>query len=80
MIFHTIIPPEYLFEQFCAAMPDLQTVDIGGLKMQVEMGKTGYGRVVRLFSTNPNDYLNPCFVPGSIVDLRTVAGKEKMLP
>ncbi|HHW11023.1 MAG TPA: hypothetical protein GXX29_13745 [Firmicutes bacterium] len=75
MIFHTIIPPEYLYEQFCAVAPALQTIDIGGLKMQVEQGSAGWGRIVRLFSTNPNDYLNPRFAPGSWIDLRLLSGK-----
>lgn len=40
-----------------------------GVKMVVEPMGNGTGKIVRLLSLNPSDYLNPSFAPGSIVSI-----------
>lgn len=63
---YSIIPTEELFfdgwEKTISAATD---VTIGGITMQVVSDNDGQAQIVRLISGNPNDYMNPAFMPGS---------------
>ncbi|WP_031514465.1 YlzJ-like family protein [Desulfofalx alkaliphila] len=44
-------------------------VKIGSSTLIVEDSAWGSSRVVRLISTNPNDYLNPRYTPGTEIQI-----------
>jgi len=47
--------------------PKTRVVEIGGIPLILEDIRPGEGRVVRLLSTNPKDYLHSDFYPGAII-------------
>lgn len=67
-ILYTNIPREIIMkdssreEQF-----NFQDIEYKGIQMQVEPLGWNKFRVVRLYSTNPNDYLTSTIQPGSII-------------
>lgn len=72
MIIYTTMPLEYVFENMEEmAKQQLQEIDMGGgIKMMVEQTGTFEGKIVRLISPNPQDYLNPRFAPGQRISFR----------
>ena len=60
---YTIVPAEVIWEAN-EAPAELREVYRDGRLFQVEGGKDGSLRVVRLLSTDPVDYLDPHFQPG----------------
>jgi len=69
MIHDSLIPLELVFEGMDSFVPNYINVEISGVQMQVEALEAGKARIIRLYSPNPADYLNPAWVPGSIVYL-----------
>lgn len=65
---YSIIPPEEIWDE-SNADPTFREVDINGCLMQVEQLTATRGRVVRLLSTDPQDFLNPSYQPGSFLNL-----------
>ncbi|MCR4425290.1 MAG: YlzJ-like family protein [Firmicutes bacterium] len=65
---YTIIPVEEIWgpDPALADIPTLAVV--GGTQLLVTRLPDGTGRVERLLSTNPFDYLNVDFTPGAILD------------
>jgi len=47
--------------------PKTRVVEIGGVPLILEDIRPGEGKVVRLLSTNPKDYLRSDFYPGAII-------------
>lgn len=69
MIHDSLIPLELVFEGMETFEPNYMNVEIKGIQMQVEALEAGKAKVIRLYSANPTDYLNPEWAPGSIVYL-----------
>lgn len=69
MIIYTPIPLELVLEGNSDFSPEYQEVERGGFKLLVENLGNQRGKVVRLFSSNPQDYLNPLLQPGEIIKL-----------
>jgi len=71
MILYTVVPTHYVVSAEYLAredVPELIEVSLGGRKLLVEpMGPTT-GKVARVLSTNPADYLDPALQPGQIVE------------
>jgi hypothetical protein len=67
-MFYTIIPHELLTEGLDAERRFI-TITRAGLLMQVEPVEAPYARLVRVHSTDPQDYLNPNWQPGSVINL-----------
>lgn len=65
----TIIPPEVIWEGIEEKPKDLLQLEWLGVQMLVEPLQFGQGKIVRLLSTEPNDFLRPELQPGSIIDL-----------
>jgi hypothetical protein len=63
MLLWTIVPQEVIFaaEEYC---PAYEEIDYSGMKMMVEKQSPTEYRIVRLLSTDPNDYLRPEIQPG----------------
>lgn len=64
MILYTPIPLEQVLEGHDNPLDNLQEITIEGKQVLVESVGNGEGRVVRLFSTDPADYLDGRFNPG----------------
>ncbi|MBC8080592.1 MAG: YlzJ-like family protein [Gorillibacterium sp.] len=67
MTLHSILPHELVMSGFEEAIYNYEDVTIDGLSMQVEFVDNTKARIIRLYSGNPNDYLNPLYTPGSII-------------
>jgi YlzJ-like protein len=67
MIHDSLIPLELVFEGMETFAPNYMNVEISGIQMQVEALEAGKARIIRLYSPDPTDYLNPEWSPGSIV-------------
>ncbi|MEW6448259.1 MAG: YlzJ-like family protein [Bacillota bacterium] len=66
MVLYTPLPPELVLEGLEPKRHFKEAV-IGGIPAVVEEVSTGRGRLVRLLSTDPFDYLNPSLSPGKMV-------------
>jgi len=67
MIHYAALPLELVFEGFETYRPDLVETRVGGVTMLIERTGPAEGRIVRLISPNPQDFLNPQFAPGTMV-------------
>lgn len=67
MIHYVALPLELVFEGSEMYRPDLVETTVGGVTMLIERTSPVEGRIVRLISPNPQDYLNPQFAPGTAV-------------
>jgi hypothetical protein len=65
----TIVPAELVLDGYERHAPVLQEVRRSGITMLVTPLEGGMGRVERLISPNPQDYLRPEWQPGAIVPL-----------
>ncbi len=70
MIFYSPVPIEQVFEGYDQMKLNYKEIQIGSATMVVEQMPTGEGRVVRLISPNPQDYLNPKYQPGSMLQFK----------
>lgn len=65
---YTIIPEEDLFDDYQEEQAGaVMDVEVNGTSVQVEPLGAYSGRVVRVISSNPQDFLNPQFRPGNIL-------------
>ncbi|WP_018132497.1 YlzJ-like family protein [Effusibacillus pohliae] len=69
MLHWAAIPLETVLEGYDSMECNWMETEYQGVKMLVEPCGQGCGRVVRLLSPNPYDYLKPNLAPGSIVPL-----------
>lgn len=75
MTLYTPVPLETVFEGMEEYKPQYMDIRINGIEMQVERVNGMQARVVRLLSGNPNDYLNPAYCPGAIIEFQpTISG------
>jgi len=71
MIIYTSMPLELVYEGYNEFNPKYEEIEHQGVKMMIEPFSPYKGRVVRLMSSNPQDYLNPSYSPGSIIHFRS---------
>lgn len=64
-----VIPAETVFEGFETMTLNWVETEYKGVKMIVEPLGNGTGKVVRLLSPNPSDYLNASLFPGSVIPI-----------
>ncbi|NQX57330.1 YlzJ-like family protein [Paenibacillus qinlingensis] len=67
MIHYSVIPMEVIFEGFDAFSPQYLDIEVDGMMMQIEPLSGYQARIVRLYSCNPQDYLNEHYMPGSLI-------------
>lgn len=67
MTIHSIIPMEVIFAGMEQQTYDYVNVIVEGVSMQVERVGVNQARIVRLLSCRPNDFLNPAYMPGSLI-------------
>lgn len=49
--------------------PEVREVTVDGVQLLIEEIGSGYGKVQKVLSTRPGDYLKPEFTPGARVKL-----------
>lgn len=69
MLYWAAIPMETVLDGFESMTCNWIETEYQGVKMVVEPCGQGSGKVVRLLSANPYDYLNPNLAPGCTVPL-----------
>jgi hypothetical protein len=67
MILHSVIPNEVIFEGMEQFNPQYEVIELQGISMQVERISNNEARIVRLYSVNPQDFLNPELSPGALI-------------
>lgn len=75
MIIYSAMPIELILEGMDSYRPTYSEIQIDGLTMMVEPLTPYSGKVVRLISPNPQDYLNPSYAPGSVIHFRPSVSK-----
>ncbi len=71
MIMYTTIPLEYIFENMEQVENQVvKELNFGGITMMVEQTGAFEGKIIRLISPNPQDYLNPRYAPGQKIYFR----------
>lgn len=69
MILYTTIPPEIIFGDYERENNQQIVTTKEGVKLLVEMEGTSWGKVIRVLSTKPTDFLDTRFQPGSMINL-----------
>jgi hypothetical protein len=73
MIIWTVLPEEIVLNDTLAQeLPKLEEVDYGGTKLIVETMSPSQCRIVRILSSDPQDYLRPELQPGVVLTYRPV--------
>ena len=71
MFLYTIMPAEIIFgetdDEEHESEPEDQEIDLGGVRLLVRLDGAGGGTVTRLLSTDPRDFLDRRWQPGSRV-------------
>lgn len=67
MIHYTPLPLEQVFEGFDQMKFNYREIQIDQMTMVVEPMSETEGRIVRLISPNPQDYLNAHYSPGTVI-------------
>ena len=65
MIIYSPVPIETIFEGYDQVKLNYREIQFGHVTMVVEQLSDSEGRIVRLISPDPQDYLNPHYQPGS---------------
>lgn len=69
MILYTLMPVDAVLEGTDREY-EIDEITIDGVKLLVEPVNSRFGKISRLISTNPQDYLKPQFSPGSIFEYK----------
>jgi hypothetical protein len=67
MILYSVIPAEVIFQGMEQYNPQYEVIELQGVSMQVERISNNEARIVRLYSVNPQDFLNPELSPGTLI-------------
>jgi hypothetical protein len=67
MIMYSIVSNEQIFEGIDNEQTEIEEVNIDGVMMQVQAINSRQAKIIRLISPNPQDYLNPSFMPGQLI-------------
>ncbi|WP_458413845.1 YlzJ-like family protein [Schinkia sp. CFF1] len=70
MIMYTTMPLELIFQENNDAFTKQSIIELDGLSLVVEAISDKECRIVRIMSTNPYDFLNEAYAPGSIIMLK----------
>ncbi len=71
MIYWTPLDLEQVLEGWDRMNLNLVEIEYDGLLLQVEPLGDGKGKVVRLISSNPTDFLRPDLLPGRVIPMFT---------
>ncbi|MDF2946037.1 MAG: hypothetical protein K0S51_716 [Bacillales bacterium] len=65
MIIHTIVPEYLIFQEQPELLNNLKVLNLNGVEMEVDIRNDGSLQLIRLLSTNPQDYLK--YSPGQVL-------------
>ncbi|MBP2073153.1 MAG: hypothetical protein PWQ59_354 [Thermoanaerobacterium sp.] len=68
---YTIIPYELIFEHRDNTKDNIIEINIEGKMFLLEKEENSY-KIIRLYSTNPNDYLETKYMPGNTIDFKKI--------
>ncbi|AGB19003.1 MULTISPECIES: YlzJ-like family protein [Thermoanaerobacterium] len=68
---YTIIPYELIFEHRDNIKDNIIETNIEGKMFLLEKEENRY-KIIRLYSTNPNDYLETKYMPGNTIDFKKI--------
>lgn len=75
MIIHSIVPVDKIFNTDVSINHN-EIINFGQIQLEVRnIGNKDY-EVVRIISTDPNDYLRPDIQPGSIIKTHYIPGEK----
>ena len=66
-LLYTSVPLEQVFEDKAKAEPAYEEIQLEGKTLIVEPTGPYEGKLVRLISSNADDYLDPNYQPGSVI-------------
>lgn len=67
-MYYSIIPGEMIFDEWDGAeLEKHQEMAIGGCQCVVEPMEDNQVKIVKLLSSNPSDFMNPQYQPGTII-------------
>ncbi|MGI6485217.1 MAG: hypothetical protein GX759_07320 [Thermoanaerobacterales bacterium] len=69
MILYTLMPREVIFDGF-DKQHEYKEVEVDGIKLLIEPLELNKAKIVRMISTDPQDYLNPNLSPGKIIEIK----------
>jgi len=69
MILYTMMPQEFIYPISENDYNKQKIVDINGVSLIVEETSLRNYQVIRVLSTNPNDFLNDLYTPGNKVNI-----------
>ncbi|WP_040980211.1 YlzJ-like family protein [Oceanobacillus jeddahense] len=67
MILYTPLSHQEIFPETQGAANEIQAVEWQGRTVFVSKNNDGHYQINQLISSDPNDYLNPDFLPGRII-------------
>jgi hypothetical protein len=70
LIIYTPLPLELVLDGYDSYQPEYLELDFRSGKLIVEMISATEGRLVRLISPCPADYLDPSLQPGTVIPLQ----------
>lgn len=68
MMLYTAVPLEQIWQGYEQEVKPTMEIALGGVIMEVEPLNAKQVKMVRLISPNAQDYLNPRFAPGTIME------------
>ncbi len=69
MILYTALPLELILEGYEEFSPKYEEIKKDGQLLLIEPISFNRGKIVRLISSNPQDYMNPSLQPGEIIGI-----------
>lgn len=70
MIIYSPVPIETIFDGYDQMKLNYKEIQMGHVTMVVEQISNTEGKIVRVISPDPQDYLNPCYQPGTTLSFR----------
>lgn len=64
---YTIMPPEIVWENF-GKLNAVQKINLNGRSLFVERISVNTAKIVKLESSDPQDYLKPEYQPGKLIE------------
>lgn len=70
MILHTMMPHEQVFPTNEEAFAKQKVIEAHGVQLVVQPYSNDQWQIVRLLSSDPNDYLNGKYAPGQLIAMK----------
>lgn len=74
MTLYSIVPEETVWEGMDRHHPEYMEVRVNGILMQVERINASQAKIVRIYSCNANDFINPAYAPGTMLEFQPLLG------